>query len=99
MAFPKISGFDARSFTQRLYERVRTPNNAQYPIFNPSGAESFVTFVNSVRAVRDAAAATAVFAEDIKNDLDDHKVVDIARHNALSQRVAALEAQHSSPFP
>jgi hypothetical protein len=50
--------------------------------------------------LRDVVNANAIYLDDVKQDLDGHKVTDAERHAALARRVATLEgAATSSPFP
>jgi hypothetical protein len=68
MAVPELPLFDARSFTKRLFERVRqgfgyveidgvrypVKNEAQpYAVFDPDGAQSFNKFVTALRQQQD----------------------------------------------
>lgn len=97
-------GFDARGFSKRLYERVTQTNGTPYAVFdyeddaaNPIG---FPRWKQWVQSLRDAVNANAVYLDDVKKDLDDHRVVDLDRHRDLSARVTALEdAQTTVPFP
>jgi len=100
---PRAPGFDAKSFSGRLHERVRTDADKPYAVFDPvddAGKPlNFVEHVQWTRLVRDAVNANAIFLDDVKGDLDGHKASDTARHKLLSDRVAALEARQSAPFP
>ena len=49
--------------------------------------------------LRDTVNANALYLDDVKDDLDNHKDVDNTRHTALAARVSALEAQGEPPFP
>lgn len=85
MAFPKLSSFDASAFRSRL-----TAGLGAFPVW-----DQFVLWKQSLDALRDASAATDVFAHDIKRDVDEHS----ARLADLETRVGALEAAPSVPFP
>ena len=99
MAFPKIAAHDAKTFTQRLFERVRKEDGGAYSVFDPVGSTSYVEAWKSVRAVRDAAAATDVFAHDLQGDLVRVADAHDTRLDRLETRVAALEAQPGTSFP
>lgn len=96
MAFPslpRLPAFDATSFARRLTDGVRKPDGGAYVVF-----DQLPSFVQGLRAQRDALAETRVFLSDVKKDLDRHKGDDKARDAALAARVAALEARPSGPF-
>lgn len=83
--FPKLSSFDANAFRSRLVAGL-----GAFPVW-----EQFVAWKQSLDTLRDAAAATDVFAHDIKRDVDEHA----ARLGDLETRVGALEAAPAVPFP
>lgn len=86
MAFPKLAAFDAKSFAARLKTSI-----GQFSVF-----DQFVDYKKSVDILRDASAATAVFAQDLKNDIDG-QAAELADHHA---RLGVLEAASSTtPFP
>lgn len=85
MAFPKLASFDANAFRSRLVSGL-----GAFPVW-----DQFVLWKQSLDKLRDAAAATDVFAHDIKGDVDEHS----GRLADLEQRVGALEAAPASPFP
>lgn len=101
---PRPPAFDAKTFSQRLHERVTTEGGARYAVFDPVDDKTgqpinFPRWVNWLRNLRDAVQANAIYLDDVKEDLDAHKAADNTRHAALNDRVAALEAQQAAPFP
>jgi hypothetical protein len=101
---PRAPAFDDKAFAGRLHERVLTATGKPYVVFDPENDEGerigFPRFIQWVRNLRDAVVANAVYLDDVKGDLDDHKAIDGARHANLAGRVAALEeAQQHDPFP
>jgi hypothetical protein len=96
MAYPKLSSFDATAFAARLKEAIpKRPDGTLITVW-----DAFPPFVQSLRQLRDAAAATDVFAHDVKNDLDNFRSNKVnpmlADHEA---RLDALENSPSNPFP
>lgn len=85
MAFPKLSSFDASAFRSRLSTGL-----GAFPVW-----DQFVLWKQSLDGLRNAAAATDIFAHDIKGDVDEHA----ARLADLETRVGALEAAPAVPFP
>lgn len=100
---PRPPTFDATGFSGRLHERVLTESGVAYPVFDPKDddgkAIGFPRFIQWVRGLRDSVNANAIYLDQVKDDLDAHRAADNARHANLSNRVAALEAQQSAPFP
>lgn len=90
MAFPKLPPLDGKALESALKTSVRKPDGSPYAVF-----DNVQEWVRGERAVRDASAATNVFAHDLKGDIDQHS----ARIADLEQRVAAVEARPSAPFP
>lgn len=97
--------FDAKGFTQRLWERVTKPDGGQYAVFSQEGLPRWVRWVGGTseydgKGLRDVVNTNAIYLDDVKNDLDAHKALDNDRHGKLAMRVAALEGQQTtSPFP
>jgi hypothetical protein len=87
-----LSTFDAKSFAQRLYERVRKPDGTGYPVFGP---EQFPAFIGDVRKSTDVLNEHDVTIKDHKRDIDEHS----ARLGDLEERMAAVEARPAVPFP
>jgi hypothetical protein len=102
---PRPPSFDAKSFSQRLYERVLSTAGKPYNVFDPvNDAGSLINFPRWKKWVDDkmyaSVKANAVYLDEVKADLDTHIGIDNARQKALSDRVTALEeAQSSVPFP
>src|SRR6187431_934302 len=95
--------FDAKSFSQRLHERVLSATGKPYAVFDPEDDSGkligFPRFIAWVRGLRDTVNANAVYLDDVAGGLGSHIATDNARHSALAGRVAALEeAQQFSPF-
>ena len=97
--------FAEGTFAQRLSERVLTPDGKRYLVF---GSQYFPKFIRWVKGsgeydgtgLRDVVLANALYLDDVKGDLDQHKDVDAARHAALAARVTKLEqGSGSPPFP
>lgn len=90
MAFPKLSSFDANAFRSRLVTSI-----GAFPVF-----DQFVVWKQSLDKLRDASAATDVFAHDIKRDLDDFRENVGVANASFDRRLDALEAASSTtPFP
>lgn len=99
MSVPRLPSFDAKTFAQRLYERVRKPNGDPYTVFDPvdDGGHpiGFPRFVEGLRTQRDVLAAHDVQLQDHKHDIDSMQ----ADVDDLDKRVAVLEGQQATPFP
>lgn len=97
--------FDAKGFAQRLYERVLKPDGTPYAVFGENGMPRWARWLNGSgeydgKGLRDVVNANALYLDDVKDDLDGHKVIDAQRHAALALRVTALEGQSTNaPFP
>lgn len=100
---PRSPAFDATAFSSRLYERVLQANGKPYTVFRPKNDAgtliNFPRFANWLRNIRDVVNANALFLDEVKNDLDVHKAADNKRHATLENRVSALEAGGTPPFP
>lgn len=103
MSVPRLPAFDAKSFSQRLYERVRKESGGAYSIFDPlddSGKPlNFPRFVQGLRGLRDNVATHDVQLKDQKSDIDSLRAMADRRLDAAEGRLAALEAQQNDPFP
>lgn len=95
--------FDAKTFSDRLHERVLTTAGKPYSIFRTLAADGsligFPRYINWVRSLRDAVNANAIYLDEVKSDLDRHKATDNARHAVIEERLSALEASGGRPFP
>lgn len=97
--------FDEATFAQRLRERVLTATGQPYSVFKPDYFPKFIRWVRGTEefdgtGLRDVVNTNAIMLDGVKDDLDNHRDADNARHAVLSQRVTALEGQvSSSPFP
>lgn len=97
--------FDAKSFSQRLYERVTQISGKPYAVFDPvNDAGALINFPRWKKWVNEklygSVKANAIYLDAVKADMDAHIEIDNTRHKALSARVTALEeAQSIVPFP
>lgn len=100
---PDPPAFDAKAHEKALYERVRREDGKPYLSLayeDASGnAINFVAWQRWQRQLRDTIMANAIYLDDVAGSVASHIAADNARHKALSDRVAALEAQQLSPFP
>lgn len=101
---PRPPSFDDKTFSQRLWDRVRTDKGAQYAVFRPTndaGAKiGFPRFADWVRNLRDIVNANALFLDDVKRDLDNSQENNGVAHASFDQRLKLLEAQiNNPPFP
>lgn len=101
---PDRPAFDSKTFTGRLYDRVLSATGKPYTIFRGVSASgdaiNFLAWSRWIDRLKDTIKANAQYLDDVKADLDDHRAVDLNRHQALDARVTALEeAQSTVPFP
>lgn len=92
---PRLPGFDAKAFTQRLFERVRSDSGAPFGVFDPASSNSLVEFVKALRGQRDIVSAHDYQLADQAGRL----AANSGKLSSLEDRVAALEAQPERPFP
>lgn len=84
---------------------VKKPDGSDYLVFANRTLTTWKRWVGGEfefdgKGLRDVVMANAIYADQVKDDLDAHKAADQARHAALNQRVAALEAAaQTNPFP
>lgn len=95
---------DFATFAKSLFDRVRKPDGSAYAVFGDGTLPKFTRWVGGSgeydgTGLRDVVNANALYADEVKNDLDEHKEIDKTRHTALATRVSALEAQGEPPFP
>lgn len=96
---------DFGTFAKALWERVRKPDASPYAVFADGTLPRFTRWVGGTNefdgtGLRDTVNANALYLDQVKDDLDQHRNIDNARHATLAQRVTALEGQVSiSPFP
>ncbi len=97
--------FDATTFVKTLYDRVRKPDGSAYQVFEDKALARWKRWLDGTveydgTGLRDTVNANALYLDQVKNDLDNHKDADNTRHAALAQRVTALEGQApATPFP
>lgn len=104
---PKPPAFDAKTFSQRLHERVLTTAGKAYAVFDPVDDNgqpiNFPRFVNWTKTLRDhlEALRLGVFGPDgIKNHLDGLDDREAQHHAAQKAEITALkEAVANPPFP
>lgn len=96
---------DTKAFVKRLREIVAKVGMKPVIAYEDGYLPVFHRWIRSEGefdggGLRDVVNANALYLDAVKDDLDTHKAVDNARHNALAQRVAALEgAATTTPFP
>lgn len=97
---------DTSGFLRRIREIAEKVGLGPFPVFG----DGLVTFHRWLRSelefdgaeaggLRDVVNANAYAVDELKEDFDQHRTTDNVRHNALVQRVAALEGQQADPFP
>lgn len=77
-----------------------TPAAQKFPDWKQwvEGSSEYATVESG--ALYPVVKANALYLDAIKADLDDHRTSDLARHQTINQRLAALEAAvQSPPFP
>lgn len=88
--------FDDKTFSQRLWERVRTLTGGQYSVFKPlnDGGEkiNFPRFIDWVRNLRNVVNTNAVMLDDVKDDVDDLRKTSTVKLSNHESRLDALEA-------
>lgn len=98
---------DFATFSKTLHDKVRKGGYATgdpFTVFADGTLPKFTRWVGGTgefdgSGLRDVVNANALYADEVKNDLDEHKEIDKTRHAALAARVSALEAQGEPPFP
>lgn len=99
MAVPRLPAFDAKTFSERLHERVVSSVGRRYVVFDPiddnGNLIGFPRFIEALRGQRDIVARHEVQLTDQKRDLD-RLAVEL---DSAEERIAALEAQQPAPFP
>lgn len=95
---------DTKGFVRRLRDMAEAVKLGPFAVFSDQQLPVFHRWVSSTgefdgTGLRDVVNANAFALDDLKEDFDSHRTMDNIRHSALAQRVAALEAQQSAPFP
>lgn len=104
---PKPPAFDAKTFSQRLHERVLSVAAKPYAVFDPADDNgqpiNFPRFTNWVKDMRNHVEALRVSvhgSDGIKPHLDALDAREAQHHAAQAQRLTALEeAVGNPPFP
>jgi len=100
---PDPPAFDAKAHEKALYESIKRPDGKPYLSLAYEDAQgnaiNFVAWQRWQRQLRDTIMANAIYLDDTAGRIEAHIDADNARHKALSDRVAALEAQQVAPFP
>lgn len=91
MSVPKLPPFDAKA-ANTGWKTLRKADGSEFAVY---GAETFVSFVQGLRAQRDVVARHDVQLADQKRDIDRHA----DRLAALERKVSALEDAPNVPFP
>ena len=101
---------DFATFSKALYDKVRKTDYATgdpYAVFGDGTLPKFTRWVGGTAefdgtGLRDTVNANALMLDEVKEDLDQHRTADNARHAIVRQDIteirAALEAL-SVPFP
>lgn len=101
---------DFATFSKTLHDKVRKGGYATgdpYTVFADGTLPKFTRWVGSSgefdgTGLRDTVNANALYLDEVKEDLDQHRTADNARHASLAARVGAVEAAIealSVPFP
>ncbi len=91
---PRLPAFDASAFSAALKRNVLKPDGTPYAVF-----DTVTSFVQGLRAQRDALNAVSIYAADVKRDVDSLRASSDQRLDGVELRLAALEAQPVRPFP
>lgn len=90
---------------QAWYDNLKRPDGQPYEVFNNQTLTKWKRWVGGEfefdgKGLRDTVMANAIYVDGVKADLDDHRSADLARHQLVNQRLAALEAAvQNPPFP
>jgi hypothetical protein len=96
---------DFATMEQAWLDQVRKDDGSPYQVFGNKTLTRWKQWVGGEHefdgtGLRDTVAANAIYLDTVKGDLDDHRAADLARHQIVNQRLAALEAAvQSPPFP
>ena len=97
--------FDATAHERVLDEELKKDDGSSYLVFQDKAFPRWKRWVDGTAefdgtGLRDVVLANALYADQVKDDLDTHKEADNVRHASIAQRLAALEAAgNSGPFP
>ena len=100
--------FDAATFVKVLDGELKKDDGSSYAVFQDNSYPRYTRWLNGTAefdgtGLRDVVAANAVYLDDVKNDLDQHRTADNARHAVVRQDItelrAAVEALSGGPFP
>ena len=96
---------DFSTMEEAWYDNLRRSDGKPYEVFNNQTLTKWKRWVGGEfefdgKGLRDVVMANAVYADQVKEDLDAHKAADLNRHQIANQRLAALEAAVANPpFP
>lgn len=96
---------DFSTMEKAWYDNLKRPDGQPYEVFNNKTLTKWKRWVGGELefdgvGLRDVVNANALFADQVKEDLDAHKAADLSRHQTVNQRLAALEAAVTNPpFP
>jgi hypothetical protein len=96
---------DTKAFVKRIREITAKVGLGPFQTFEDGYLPVFHRWIRSEgefdgAGLRDVVNANAYAVDELKADVDRYKAIDNTRHNALAQRVAALEgAATTTPFP
>ena len=96
---------DFSTMEEAWYVNLRRPDGKPYEVFNNLTLTRWKRWVGGEfefdgKGLRDVVEANAHYLDDVKEDIDAHKAADLARHQTINSRLAALEAAAASaPFP
>lgn len=97
--------FDASTHEKVLYDEVRKDDGSGYQVFEDKAFPRWKRWVDGTAeydgvGLRDVVLANALYADQVKEDLDAHRAADQSRHAAINSRLSALEAAaQTNPFP
>lgn len=96
---------DFSTMEKAWYDNLKRPDGQPYEVFNNKTLTTWKRWVGGEfefdgTGLRDTVKTNAIFLNAVKSDLDDHRAADLARHQIVNQRLAALEAAVANPpFP
>lgn len=96
---------DFSTMEKAWYDSLKRPDGKPYEVFNNLTLTKWKRWVGGEaefdgEGLRDVVNTNAIFVDAVKGDLDDHRSADLARHQTINQRLAALEAAVANPpFP
>ena len=102
---------DFATFSKALYDKVRKDGyatGAPFQVFADGTLPKFTRWVSGLGeydavGLRDVVNTNALFLDEVKGDLDQHRSADNARHAVMRADITALQAEvealRGGPFP